>query len=118
MWPWEPQGSGFVRSISLVSMRFATAALFVVAALVLFAEDSLAQLRGDSPNMGVGAAVADSPSLRSRSQSRTSSWRESENERQYKETLKRIPSRKASNDPWRTVRQGAAANAVDRHQPQ
>jgi hypothetical protein len=40
--------------------------------------------------------------------------REQEIERKYKETLKKIPNKKLSNDPWAGVR---AAPVADRHRP-
>jgi hypothetical protein len=40
--------------------------------------------------------------------------REQEIERKYKETLKKIPNKKPSNDPWAGVR---AAPVADRHRP-
>ena len=40
--------------------------------------------------------------------------RELEIERKYNETLKKIPNRKPSNDPWAGVRPAAVA---DRHRP-
>lgn len=43
--------------------------------------------------------------------------RDNEIERQYRETLRKIPDRKPSNDPWRNIRQ-APAVAYDRHRPQ
>jgi len=43
------------------------------------------------------------------------SVRDMEIERQYKETLKKIPNKKPSNDPWAGVR---AAPMADRHRPQ
>jgi hypothetical protein len=40
--------------------------------------------------------------------------REMEIERKYRETLKKIPNKKPSNDPWAGVR---AAPVADRHRP-
>jgi len=43
--------------------------------------------------------------------------RDTEIEAKYNETLQsKIPNRKPSNDPWKTIRPAAAA--VDRHRPQ
>jgi hypothetical protein len=44
--------------------------------------------------------------------------REFEIERNYREAVKKIPDKKGSNDPWRTIRPAAAASAVDRHRPE
>lgn len=41
--------------------------------------------------------------------------RDTEIEQKYKETLKKIPNKKPSNDPWAGVRPAAVA---DRHRPQ
>ena len=43
------------------------------------------------------------------------SVRDMEIERKYNETLKKIPNKKPSNDPWAGVR---AAPVADRHRPQ
>ena len=43
------------------------------------------------------------------------SARDMEIERKYNETLKKIPNKKPSNDPWAGVR---AAPVADRHRPQ
>jgi hypothetical protein len=40
-----------------------------------------------------------------------------ESERVYQRTLKNIPDKKVSKDPWRTVR-AANQEPVDRHRPQ
>ena len=71
---------------------------------------------GDSPNMGVGNAVANSPRIFRRSYSPDNGWQEEQAERQHRETLRRIPDKKQSNDPWRTIR--PAATAQDRHRPE
>jgi hypothetical protein len=39
-------------------------------------------------------------------------------ERVYRTTMKNIPDKKVSNDPWRTVRTSAPDPAIDRHRPQ
>ena len=45
--------------------------------------------------------------------------RATEIELKYRETLQsKIPDRKRSNDPWKTIRPAPAAAAVDRHRPQ
>jgi len=69
---------------------------------------------GDSPSSGVGAAVANSRGLGI--VSRPNVWEGYGSERSYNETVKRIPDKKASNDPWKNVRQAPAAE--DRHRPQ
>ena len=97
--------------------QFARAAAFIV----LFAGTARAQVvPGDSPNMGVGAAVSGSRGLGAISRTRApkGNWSEYENERNYRETVKRIPDRKSSNDPWKNVRQAPSISPPDRHQPQ
>jgi hypothetical protein len=64
---------------------------------------------GDSPNSGVGAAVANSRGLGIVSRPHT--WQGYGSESSYNETVKRIPDKKASNDPWKNVRQAPP----DRH---
>jgi len=45
--------------------------------------------------------------------------RDTEIEAKYRDTLKtRIPDKKPSNDPWKTIRPAATAAAPDRHRPQ
>ena len=45
--------------------------------------------------------------------------RRNEIEQQYREVVRaRIPDKKPSNDPWKSVRPTAAAITVDRHRPQ
>ena len=52
-----------------------------------------------------------------RSRSPEDAGRDTEIEAKYRDTLKtRIPDKKPSNDPWKTIRQ--APVAVDRHRPQ
>jgi len=89
-----------------------------IAIVILLAGTARAQvLPGDSPNMGVGAAVSGSRGLGVVSRPHTWEGYESQrSERTYSETVKRIPSKKHSNDPWKNVRQ--APTATDRHQPQ
>ena len=53
----------------------------------------------------------------SRTRAPKGNWSEHENERNYRETLKIIPDKKSSNDPWKNVRQEPTV-PVDRHQPQ
>lgn len=36
-------------------------------------------------------------------------------ERKYRETVAKIPNRRPSNDPWKSVRQAPAATTPDRH---
>ena len=97
--------------------QFIRAAAFIV----LFAGTASAQIvPGDSPNRGVGGEVAGSRGIGALSRTRApkGNWAEYENERNYRETLKRIPDKKSSNDPWKNVRQAPAVPVVDRHQPQ
>jgi hypothetical protein len=95
----------------------ATAAAVVV---LLLCAAARAQVPGDSPNMNLGNAVLGSSGLGVFSGSRglAGSSADQENERRYRETLKRIPDKKASNDPWKTIRPASTASAVDRHQVQ
>ena len=91
------------------------------AVIVLFAGTASAQMvPGDSPNQGVGAAVSGSRGLGAISRTRApkGNWSEYENERNYRETVKRIPDKKPSSDPWKNVRSTPTASSVDRHQPQ
>ena len=89
----------------------------VAAIVVLFAGTARAQLPGDSPNMGVGAAVSGSRGLGIVSRPHTwEGYKSQRSERNYTETVKRIPNQKPSNDPWKNVRQ--APTAADRHTPQ
>jgi hypothetical protein len=68
--------------------------------------------------MGVGAAVANtSTSVGGLSRSRVPAGPRSDyqGEQQYREALKKIPDRKASKDPWASIRTTAP---VDRHRAQ
>ena len=59
------------------------------------------------------------PTSYERSRSPEDAGRDTEIELKYRETLKtRIPDRKPSNDPWKTIRPAPTASAVDRHRPQ
>lgn len=88
------------------------------AIFVLFAGTARAQVvPGDSPNMGIGSAVAGSRGIGIISRSRGPIGTDYENERNYREAVKRIPDKKASNDPWKSLRQPAASSA-DRHRVQ
>ena len=69
---------------------------------------------GDSPSSSVGAAVANSRGLGIVSRPHT--WQGYGSESSYNESVKRIPDKKASTDPWKSVRQAPAAE--DRHRPQ
>ena len=82
------------------------------AAIVLFAGTASAQIvPGDSPNRGVGAEVSGSRGIGALSRTRApkGNWAEYENERNYRETIKRIPDKQSSNDPWKNVRQAPTA---------
>jgi hypothetical protein len=90
----------------------------VIAMIVLLAATARAQvLPGDSPSMGIGAAVSGSRGLGIVSRPHTWEGYETErSERNYRETVKRIPDKKPANDPWKNARQ--APTAADRHQAQ
>ena len=85
--------------------------------IVLLSGTARAQVPGDSPNMNIGAAVSGTRGLGVVSGSRVpaGSWSDRESERSYRETLKRIPDKKASNDPWKTIRPASTASSADRH---
>ena len=54
-----------------------------------------------------------------RSRSPEDAGRDTEIEAKYNATLKtKIPDRKPSNDPWKTIRPAPTASATDRHRPQ
>ena len=93
--------------------------ILAIAIIVLLAGIARGQgLPGDSPNSGIGAAVANSPaSIRNilRLHGPEGSWSDYEGEQRYRETLKKIPNRKPSSDPWRTIRQTPTASSPDRH---
>jgi hypothetical protein len=104
------------------ALRSATTAIRRIvgaAALVaLFGGPADAQIAGDSPNMGIGAAVANSPGRPggiSRSSAPAGTQSDYHGEQQYRETLKRIPDKKVSKDPWATIRPNPA---IDRHRPE
>jgi hypothetical protein len=88
--------------------------------IVLVSGTARAQVPGDSPNMNLGAAVSGSRGLGVVSGSRGPAGfsADHENERNYRETLKRIPDKKASNDPWKTIRPASTASPPDRHRVQ
>jgi len=64
-----------------------------------------------------GSASAQLPFLPYAETSRPSenALQQAEGERQHRATLKNIPDKKASNDPWRTVRSPAKVQPPDRH---
>ena len=109
--------NGMPQAIVMLRQLIGAAAI-----IVLFAgAGTRAQVLGDSPNTGLGAAVANSRgSIGSimRPHGPESSWPDYEAERQYREVLKRIPDRKPSNDPWGNIRQAPAAASVDKHRAQ
>jgi hypothetical protein len=73
---------------------------------------------GDSPNTGVGAAVANSPDRPgsiSGSRAPAGAGSDRHGEQQYHEALRRIPDRKAKKDPWAGLRSDPA---IERHRPQ
>ena len=54
-----------------------------------------------------------------RSRSPEDAGRDTEIEMKYRETLQtKIPDKKPSNDPWKTIRPAPTASATDRHRPQ
>jgi hypothetical protein len=93
--------------------------LRAAALVVLLATPATAQfIPGDSPNTGIGAAVANSPDRPgsiSGSRVPAGTGAERHGEQQYHETLRRIPERKAKKDPWAGLRSDPA---IDRHRPQ
>jgi hypothetical protein len=101
-------------SIGAITLR-----IVGTAALVVLCGTSVdAQVPGDSPNMGIGAAVANTPNRAGGlSSSRVPGGARTDyhGEQQYRETLKRIPDKKASKDPWATIRPNPA---IDRHRPE
>jgi len=114
---------GYAACIVILALEIAMLRQFARAAavIVLFAGAARAQVvPGDSPNMGVGAAVSGSRGLGAISRTRApkGNWSEYENERNYRETVKRIPDRKSSGDPWKNVRQAPSISPPDRHQLQ
>jgi hypothetical protein len=71
---------------------------------------------GDSPNNGIGAAVANTPDRPGGiSGSRVPVGTDRYGEQQYHQALRRIPDRKAKKDPWAGLRTDPA---IDRHRPQ
>jgi hypothetical protein len=82
------------------------------AVIVVYAETASAQvIPGDNPATYVywSEGFSNLHSTEDR-------WRDAAAEQKYREAVKKIPDRKASNDPWRTIRQAPAAAApVDRH---
>jgi hypothetical protein len=90
-----------------------------IALVVLLAGTARAQIPGDSPNMGIGAAVSGSRGLGIISRPHTWEGYEAErSERNYRETVKRIPDKKPTNDPWKNARQAPTASTEDRHRAQ
>jgi hypothetical protein len=84
---------------------------------VLSAEIALAQYTGGIPNSG---SFDDQQFYWNvlPSYERRPTWEEREIERRYNETLRTIPNRKPSNDPWAGVRQAPRVTPPDRHGPQ
>ena len=59
------------------------------------------------------------PTSYERSRSPEDAGRDTEIEAKYNATLKtKIPDRKPSNDPWKTIRPAPTASATDRHRPE
>jgi hypothetical protein len=85
----------------------------VAAIVALFAGAACAQVLGDSPSAGnaawaYGVALSHDPEK---------AWREREEERKYRDVIKKIPEKKSSSDPWKGVRQESTPSA-DRHRIQ
>ena len=59
------------------------------------------------------------PTSYERSRSPEDAGRDTEIEMKYRQTLQsKIPDKKPSNDPWKSIRPAPTALAVDRHRPQ
>jgi hypothetical protein len=99
-------------------LRYLIGAMVVI---VLHGEIARAQVVGDSPNTGIGAAVANTPMRGilglSHGLEGSRPIYQTE-ERAYQEALRKIPDRKRSNDPWGNIRRAPAASSLDRHRVQ
>ena len=86
----------------------------------LFASAAQAQLTGPIANTGQDDRYYwNAWPIVGRERTPEDAGREIQIERQYRETLKtKIPDKKPSNDPWRSVRQAPAAMPADRHRVQ
>jgi hypothetical protein len=109
-----------VAGAAIAAPPFTVAGRLVAAiGLMLFAQTAHAQVvPGDSPNMGVGAAAASRPTgVGGLSRSRVAATPRDDfhGEQQYREVLKGIPNKKASKDPWATMR---TTSPPDRHRAQ
>jgi hypothetical protein len=59
------------------------------------------------------------PTSYERSRAPEDAGRDTEIEAKYNDTLKsKIPNKKPSNDPWKSIRLAPTASATDRHRPQ
>lgn len=70
---------------------------------------------GDSPNMGIGAAVANSRSRPLLGISRELDRYQPQDEGAYRQNTRNIPDRKPPKDPWAKIRHAPTAPPVDRH---
>jgi hypothetical protein len=106
----------FLNFVSAWNTRLSVGAMVLI---VLCGASAHAQLvPGDSPNTGIGAAVANTPNRPgglSTSRVPGGTRSDAQADQHYREALKRIPDRKAPKDPWATIR---TAPTADRHQPQ
>ena len=106
----------FLNFVSAWNTRLSVGAVVLI---VLCGASAHAQLvPGDSPNTGIGAAVANTPNRPgglSTSRVPGGTRSDAQADQHYREALKRIPDRKAPKDPWATIR---TAPTADRHQPQ
>jgi hypothetical protein len=94
------------------------ATIFVLLAGAAQIDATQAQIIGDSPNTGLGAAVRASPGIFTRHHGPEGTSYDYEGERQYREALKKIPDRKPqTRDPWGNIRQAPTTAPVDRHRP-
>ena len=86
------------------------------AIITLCAGTASAQIPGDSPRSGVGAAVANSGSRPILGISRQNVPRSSDEDRQYETAVRGIPDGKPVKDPWGNIRRGpTVAPKYDRH---
>jgi hypothetical protein len=92
--------------------------IFAAAIAVLSAGSARAQVTGPLPNTGLDGDRFNWAAAYTHSRVPEQVGREVEIERNYREAVKKIPDKKPSNDPWKTVRPAATASAPDRHRPQ
>lgn len=95
-------------------------ALALLAFAMVCADRASAQMTGPIPNTAQDDRYYYSmwPGIGS-SRTPESAGRDAEVELKYRETLKtKIPDKRPSNDPWRTVRQAPTPSTADRHRVQ